>query len=471
MEIKKILGKRRRGALLVAMVFIFCQLLAGVSFASPEAQIDGKLTVKAAPSITNIVVKSVDAQATTNGAVVIDANSTTAAAATVQLNGTNIPLAGGYASVTLAAVVMQAALTAAGNATVTVTSVDNGITGYIVLTGAPNQDIVINELAGSIAEYGLIGATTTAVAGEVTRMDPGSEYNVEVDVTDSDGIGTASGGLDQIELKLWYQANGYNSTTPDSFDLQTVPASTTYANIVWDRGTNTSTLSAGAGTHWSIDNATSGYPTAVDLANTSYITTTFSFKITVSEIATYSTPSAAVWNIGAEVIDTDAEEFYFQKVSAMDMNWYGEVSLPALTEANWGRISPGLEFFDADSAVTVAGMTMLSNGPKYHKIKGSPLWTAGAASVTRSAAGLSAAALTINQFAIKADIAAAYNNATADDIPTDGVTTIAVDTVLPANTNYTPTARNNYLFIQLSPTFPAGVEYTGTITYVVSNLP
>jgi|GEM_PF-1550809 len=465
----------RSSTTLIIMIFTLIQVFPSFVFAATSGEVIGTFAAKAPPTVDSVAVKTTEATAVVPGDTLSASDITDVNAALLDLsganvlsftlNGTTIVLngsAGDYTTIGDIATSIQSQLDTDSNTTVTVDS--SGADGHLELTGAAGQNIVIVAGSGTLSSIGLSAGTETATTSEATSLSPNSVYNVEVTVTEPDGLGSDVGGLDTIVTKIWYDTDGSNNLQA-YFDLQTTPSTTKYAVITWDKTSNTATLDAGTGSSWTLQAST--LPTTEILADPTEITYTFIFPIQIGKIANI-TADPARWQVAAKATDTDASTAYNYLATPLEMNWYGEITLPEGTTADWGRINAGIDFADTSAKLSIAGMELLSNGEYYERIKASSTWSDNATTPTTATRSTDAALN--NEFAIVADNDSTYDVGTAAVIPADGTSTIALNaSSYAANTTYTTRSVENYLYIKLNSTFPQGKIFEGTITYLISD--
>ena len=193
------------------------------------------------------------------------------------------------------------------------------------------------------------------------------------------------------------------------------------------------------------------------------LTGEFQFKFTVGKVATETTGSAN-WQIAAKVTDDSSETAfgYDTDTATNDMNWYGEILVPAAT-VNWGTVHPGMAFAEGSPSEKAVGVTIkyISNGAYDEKVKSSATW-AGAPSGTATLDATGACA-TANQFALKAD--------DTGTLPVNGLVNTTGITIDDSGTQTAEAGHAvtlNTLWLKLAPTFTKAT-YTGTISYIIAD--
>ena len=286
---------------------------------------------------------------------------------------------------------------------------------------------------------------TTDTLLPTSAMNPLTEYDARVSVTDSDGITD----LGSIEVKIWYDGDGGSASESD-FDGIAAGNTQTAVIITWTESSNTFSIDPSASTTWSLG---AGSVAPVDL------TGEFHFKFTVGKAATI-TSGAARWQIAARVIDDTPQTAWAADAEGATMAWYGEISGVSGT-VSWGQVNPGMNFAEGAPSEQALGGTpvkYISNGPYDEKVRSSATWTSGSTTVTLVASET----LTANQFALRADDTSTLASAVlVDDAG------VAIDVNAAQTGESGEDVGTNTLWLKLASTFAKG-DYTGTITYIIA---
>jgi hypothetical protein len=457
-------GMKKIFVLCAMVIFTMVSLMPSAVLGAPEGEITGSFQAKAAPSIASVTVDDADSFVTDDGTNITNATTMgfNVAPLVFELNGTQVTLnLDDYTDGNGLRDAINTALTNDGNTTVVIQTKTNGPSpAALKLAGAANETVRFVNILGDVGDIGFSTTLYTGSAASATDLNPLQSYDVSVDVTDTDGIGSVDGGLDNIELKIWWDAAAEQNTEPD-FDALTTPDELNYALVTYTRSSNSVSIDSGGGSSWAVTGQS--LPTGANLTDPAFTNHTFVFRVTIGEIAREGDGAGVgEWNFAARVIDVDASAAYLAATTNIDVNWYGKVDLGGLTTVDWGRIEKGLLLTDADAQEQVAGIGYVSNGTYDREVKAVATWTSPTAgNITRADV-----APGNDQIAIKAGVLAA-NPAVATYLTAAGVT---VQSGLAASTTTTPTVANNYLYLEVAAVFAnVGHTYSGTITYVIAN--
>lgn len=303
---------------------------------------------------------------------------------------------------------------------------------------------------------------------------PFTWHDIEITVYHPDGVGV----LNHLRLKLWYDGSGsganiletehFNPYNPhqvnghrDSILINWTPAG---ASINYAYTTLWQLAAGGAG---------SDYPTADHADDTSF---TFRFRVRVGKVARVA-QGGNVWQIGARITDTSDQTAYDYYTApeagspGLPMEWYGEISVPAGTEADWGGIPAGIDFDHPLARAEINNnIIYIVNGSHYRQLKISETWTgSGEGSNT---VRLSSGASEENTFALQASFGNPAQNPTKVSIAAPdifyNISTRAITTEDGSGDAIFPWTNN--LYIKLNSEIDKDY-YSGTITYGVANLP
>lgn len=355
----------------------------------------------------------------------------------------------------LAAAVMPAVPAVASN--------EGLVTGKFGLTAAPEvTTISIHELP--------TGEGAPGTGDPAASLTPQIECDINVTITDSDGIGE----LDRLVVQLWHDNYGtasgtvrnggihsfnywYNQTEFDHPEAK--------AQLIWDRDSNTVTINPafGVNSSWEKIEIVDTVPILPDTEDFSASSFAFTFRIKIGKIAR-QTVGDAKWHVGALVTDKGGMEGYLAQ-TGLTMNFYGEVKVEwpeSYHKVEWGDIPPGIDFdASAARALVQAPIKYLANGNYNQQIKSSDTWESGEAT-----AYLSEDAAGANHFSLKA-------NSTANDYITavllgSEMTTLRDNGTATNEQGFSVNDNSNNLYIKLNQDFAKGV-FTGAITYGIVN--
>ena len=315
----------------------------------------------------------------------------------------------------------------------------NGCQGYnsVTVTVNPASIPTVNAID--------IWDNSGCIGPAVTSMDPQTTYYAKVSVSLSNNLVN----LQTIEVTLFYNASGSdNMTAPIIADTQTCAILTCTVGTppVW-------TIDSGTPTSWTIETVECVQP-PLNATSGDWI---FAFK--PGKVATESV-APADWDAQGKATNkaNQSGELYCRD---KDMNWYGEIDVTTST-VDWGEVPLGLRFTDAPNPKTVS-MLYISNGDYYEDIR-SEDWTDGVETVTLDETGVDPPPLP-GTFALKANdinelssaviVMSSIYNHTND---TGGLTTEAGIT-----------SADNTLWLSLSETGIAPVQYSGEIYYQIAN--
>ena len=288
--------------------------------------------------------------------------------------------------------------------------------------------------------------TQDCLGPAVTSMDPQTTYYAKVRLTSINELSY----LQAVQVTLFYDVAGTNPVAPITTDTQKC------AILTCTVGTPPSwTIDAGGPpTTWQIVPLSCSQPVDLDTTTGDWI---FAFK--PGKVATESV-APADWDAQGKATNkaNQSGELYCRD---KDMNWYGEIDVTTST-VDWGEVPLGLRFTDAPNPKTVS-MLYISNGDYYEDIR-SEDWTDGVETVTLDETGVDPPPLP-GTFALKANdinelssaviVMSSIYNHTND---TGGLTTEAGIT-----------SADNTLWLSLSETGIAPVQYSGEIYYQIAN--
>lgn len=224
-------------------------------------------------------------------------------------------------------------------------------------------------------------STRTAIQSG-TSLQPQKTYAFTVDVFDFDGVND----IERLEIRLFYTASGSSiqtrfesaDTTPDTGEAMVLR----FQNDADNGGTFS--LITEAGVSWKLGNQT---VPAVGITDQAF---TFEVEFEVSKVATFSEDTE--WNIGVLVTDGFAAEGAdLRTISAsaiglgadplttssttLNMNWYGEIDVPANARLSWPVLLPGSSFDDANNVTTIPAINYIANGGYARQVNSDYTWT------------------------------------------------------------------------------------------------
>jgi len=293
--------------------------------------------------------------------------------------------------------------------------------------------------------------TTVSPAG-TTAMTPQVKYDVQVKVTDVDGLTD----LTTIVVKIYKDTDA--SADETEFGLESADTKNC-AVITWTQTTDLFSIEPSADTSW-------GFTETDCVTGSADSGTAFQFQFTVGKVATEAAGvEADCWRVAALVTDDSSDTDFDFDADNNSMAWYGEISGLTDITVDWGTVNPGMDFgedTDSEEAV-VATINYISNGAYDEQVKSSTPWT--------SAGEAADADLAIDgtpdvgqEFALKADDDATLTDAVVV-IAASGV---AIDETGAQTLEAGDNAADNTLWLKLNATFAKDV-YSGTITYIIAN--
>jgi len=291
---------------------------------------------------------------------------------------------------------------------------------------------------------------TEATPQAATAMDPQVEYNVKVDVSDSNTLDD----LTTVTVTIFYDADG----TYDAGDVPDAGNVKTAAILTWTNATpDTWEIDAvsGAGS-WSI---VSGSCVTPDLGNS---TGTFEFHFIPGAVAT-ETDATSRWHIYAEAADSAGTGDNHQ--DNRTMNWYGAVTVNTAT-VDWGSVSPGMDFAEGDPSEEAGiSVTYIANGAYDEKVAASASWTgAPSGTATLNEAGTPGA----NEFSLKADDTGTLPSGSNGLVKATTTGYITIDDTGTITDESGDTVTTNSLWLKLGTPF-TGATYTGSIYYQIAD--
>ena len=325
-----------------------------------------------------------------------------------------------------------------GTYTLTVTDA-NGCQGYDTVTVTVNPASIPTVNAIDIWDNpGCIGPA-------VTSMDPQTTYYAKVSVSLSNNLVN----LQTVQVTLFYNPTGSdNMTAPTTADTQTCAILTCTVGTppVW-------IIDSGAPTSWTIETGECVQP-PLNATSGDWI-----FAFVPGKVATESV-APADWDAQGKAIrsPTQTGELY---VRDKDMNWYGEIDVTT-DLVDWGEVPLGLRFADAPNPKTVS-IHYIANGDYYEDIR-SEDWTGGVETVSLDETGNDPPALP-GEFGLKAndinDLASAVTVMSSIYNHTNDAGGLTTEDGVDVTTNT--------LWLSLSETGIAPVQYSGEIYYQIAN--
>jgi hypothetical protein len=275
-------------------------------------------------------------------------------------------------------------------------------------------------------------------------MTPRSTYYARLWVTLSNNLEH----LQTVQVTLFYNSSGDNTTTPGPADTQTCAILTCAVGPlpIW-------TISSGTPTSWTIETGGCVQPPLNETSG-AWI---FAFK--PGKVATENI-GVADWDAQGLAIrnPTQTGERY---VRDKDMNWYGEITVNT-PSVDWGEVPLGLTSDNTTYNPKTVSIQYIANGDYYEDIR-SEDWTGGGETVTLDETGVDPPAFP-GMFALK-----------ADDTSVLGTAISVTGSYNPINdsrgltTEDGVTITDNGLWLSLSAAGIAPVTYSGKIYYQIAN--
>ena len=298
------------------------------------------------------------------------------------------------------------------------------------------------------------GTTNTPAA-----LTPRQTYDIKVTVSDADGLGE----LDSLLVKVYDDSTGSQNESENAFN--TVAVHEGHAvSMTWTRSTNSVVFNAVGS--WSLGSSTLPSQEQLDGVDdpTSF---TFIFPLTIGKVAHETSGDRYEWYVGARAADLGALTGYGHfngTYPYLNMNWYGEVSVPANATVNWGGLPAGITYSDAGAGQALGGpVTYTANGDHAYTIKSSTSWTAADMSEAILDDDLSGDS---DHFALKAWPSDDYNSAVQLDPAGNFVTLGAVDG---GTADYGLAIDSYHFWIALSNAMTTPRVYSGTLTFGIAN--
>ena len=278
-------------------------------------------------------------------------------------------------------------------------------------------------------------------------MTPQAEWTtITVPVTDSNTLAD----VNEVKVKLFH-----DTVSGDPDESGYTADGVNCAVLTWTRSGSLWAIGQGTCTTWDIDEA--GCEAGTDAETTD--NWVFSFK--VGKVATESPGTTDDdWDIYVKATDAAPESGYAY-LRDKEMNWYGGISTPNPATAEWGTVTPGLDFAEDTQEKGPISIIYIANGDYDQKVKTTNTWTgdpSGTATLDPSGNCINA-----NQFALKADDAITITNAVLVD--TSG---ISIDNSGTQTGETGDTEANNTLWLKLASVF-SHATYSGTITFTIEN--
>ena len=291
-----------------------------------------------------------------------------------------------------------------------------------------------------------IGCTIPA-----TNMDPLTQYYAKVDVTLANGLKH----LDTVQATVYYDADGTPGPVPTTGDLHDCAILTcTVSGPTW-------TIAAGTSTSWDIVSANCTQPDFT--GNPTSGSWIFAFDV---GIVARENIAPAEWNAEGKAINgtKHGEDYVYDK----NMNWYGEIAVNSPALVDWGEVPLGLTSDNSTyNPETDISVTYIANGDYNQDISSTDWSNAGPPVETVTLNTTGTEPLTNpGEFGLKAS----WHNVLADNVT-------VLDNPNYATINNTETITDedgedftaNTLWLSLSTSGIAPVQYSGTIWYQVSN--
>lgn len=285
-----------------------------------------------------------------------------------------------------------------------------------------------------------VGLYETDHSTTVSAVTPQVEYAVKVDITHKNKLKH----LSTVTATIFYDDDGDNDPgdVPGAGDTQkaAILTCTVGATPSWS-------VSAGAGTTWSIESANCVQP---DLNGT---TDTFWFHFKPGKVATEATD----WDIYGNAEDGSSKTDTLYDASNYDMNWYGEIGITT-AEVDWGEVDMESDF--SNNEKTGIEVKYIANGNYKVETKASSPWT-GSDPVTLNETGTPGTA----EFSLKA-----YDsNTLASAIVVKSSEYTAINGTGTQTDEDGNTVSTNTLWLKLGAEGFEVTEYSGTIYFQVAD--
>jgi PKD repeat protein len=330
----------------------------------------------------------------------------------------------------------------------------NSITKYNYVTVNPAPT------APTVSELEIY--TDFACNNPATTMSPLTPYYARARVNCNDKLSY----LQSVQVTLFYNSSGDNTTAPGPADTQTCAILTCAVGAlpIWssDFGSPPSPT-----TTWQIVTDNCSQPADLT-ATTGY----WKFAFIPGKVA-HESISPAHWDAKGTATNKAAppqsgEQYKRDK----NMNWYGEITVNSPVLVNWGEVPLGLTSDNTTYNPKAVSVHYIANGDYYEEIQSSATWQNPAPpappteTVTLDETGIDPPALP-GRFALKAD----------DTTNLGSAITVMSGTYNPTNdtggltTEAGVTVNTNSLWLSLSKTGIAPVVYSGTIYYQIAKRP
>jgi len=280
----------------------------------------------------------------------------------------------------------------------------------------------------------------TAGGSATTDMTPQVEYNISVNVSDTNTLDD----LSTVTVTIFYDADGAYSDD----EVAGAADNQTRAILTWTNGGSWSIDPVADGTSWVLESCVE--PT---LSVGSGI---FEFHFKPGKVATETTGNAK-WHIYAEAYDGTATDNATDVNK--DMNWYGEITVNGLSSVDWGALVPGTDFGPSSNKTDIS-VTYIANGAYEEQVATSANWTGNSDNATLDATG---SCTYSNEFSLKADDTTTLDDAVLVTATPGGYATIDTNNQTGESGD---TVTTNTLWLKLSSAFFAG-DYSGFIYFKI----
>lgn len=316
-----------------------------------------------------------------------------------------------------------------------------------------------------------------SISGGAISITPGQEIDITVNVTHNNNLEN----LEEMEIRLWYDEDDNVSVTQGDFDdLGTAYSPVTYTAINWSgiEDWDNTNISAEFGVQ--IGGDTDDYWKQVgNVAAPSKEEEVgdFVFRVRVGKIAKATDVGSRRWHIGAWVRDVNGNEAFGHLEDGVDVNFYAGITDNG-SNIDWGTIEPGITYGGIGATASTSAIDFLANDTYAHRVKASSTWEVSGTAIKmqRNSNPIDADQFQLRAASTTGAIASFSDAGTININPNETVSASLRDDIS-ANINYDPvTAVNNYLYIQVSDhqdnnPDAMGRQFTGTITYMISNEP
>jgi len=294
-------------------------------------------------------------------------------------------------------------------------------------------------------------------------LTPQKEYDIKVTVNDNDCIGNPDGGLDKLNIKLWYDKDGddilLNPPDESVFNSYNSYNPQNSLKIKWVRGGTASLI--GGGETWNLNQKKSILPNESNLNDTTF---EFVFNIKIGKIAKEAS-STNRWQIAAKITDVDGFESYkaFEKPTGfgLEMDFYGEMVMDTTTVDVNNLFTTNT---NGEIVYEVKNISFISNS-KFNKTVKADNFLVDINDYKNLLFRMHNAD-NKNTFALRANKVSNFN--TSKILPLNK-SNLVFDKDVSPSTSEKQKNENNFLYILLNKNFNKDIHYKGTIIYGINN--